>query len=191
MHKPVVIDVETQLTFREAGGFNPAKLKISVAGIYDYASENYFCFEEKELSKLFPYLENASQVIGFNIVDFDLPALSPYYVGQLSKLSTLDILKHVEKNLGFRISLDDLIRETLQVKKAGHGLLAIEYFRAGYMEKLKKYCLSDVEYTRNLYEYGKTHGKVFFNTAYGRREIPVSWAETKTQTQDVNLTLPW
>ncbi len=191
MSAPVVVDVETQLTFRDAGGYDPRKLKISVAGLYDYAADQYFCFTEAELPKLFPYLENASTVIGFNIVDFDLPALSPYYVGSLNKLSTTDLLKFVEASLGFRISLDDLVRETLGSKKNGHGLLAIEYFRNGEIEKLKQYCLSDVRLTKELYEYGKQYGKVFFNTATGRREIPVDWNKTPTTSAIVNLTLPW
>lgn len=190
MQQPVVLDVETQRTFRDVGGYDPRKLKISVAGLYDYATDKFQTFIEAELSKLFPYLENASMVIGFNIIDFDLPALNPYYVGDLTKFTSLDLLKVVEKSLGFRISLDDLARETLGVKKSGHGLLAIEYFKSGQWEKLKQYCLSDVELTRNLYEYGKQHGKVFYNTHTGRREIPVVWGSTPSSSS-VNLTLPW
>lgn len=191
MAKPVVIDVETQLTFRDVGGYDPKKLKISVAGLYDYATDKYLSFTEPELPKLFPLLENASAIIGFNIVDFDLPALNPYYVGDLTKLPTIDLLKFVEKSLGFRISLDDLARETLHAKKTGHGLLAIEYFKSGEWDKLKKYCLSDVQLTRELYEYGNLHSKVFYNTAAGRREIPVTWKEISESATSINLTLPW
>lgn len=187
---PVVLDVETQKTFRDVGGYDPGKLKISVAGLYDYATTSYRAYTDAELPQLFPLLEKASSIIGFNVVDFDLPALNPYYVGNLTKFATLDILKIVEKSLGFRLSLDDLVRETLGVKKTGHGLLAIEYFKAGEMEKLKEYCLFDVKLTKDLYEYGKREGKVFYNTASGRREIPVVWTETETG-RDVNLTLPW
>src|SRR3989344_5666488 len=129
MAQPVVIDVETQFSFRDVGGFDPRKLKVSVAGIYDYAADKYLAFEEKELPRLFAYLENASVIIGFNVVDFDLPVIRPYYIGDLRKFSTLDLLKYVEQSLGFRVSLDDLARETLNKKKTGHGVLAIEYYR--------------------------------------------------------------
>ncbi len=192
MAQPVVLDLETQHTFREVGGFEPKKLKISVVGLYDYASSQYLSFTESQLSKLFPYLENASTIIGFNQVDFDLPVLAPYYVGKVSRFHTIDLLNHVEQALGFRIALDDLVKETLGAQKNGHGLLAIEYFRNGEMEKLKNYCLSDVKLTKELYEYGKTHGKVFYKNASGRREIPVSWGIAVPQSAaQVNLTLPW
>ena len=192
MAQPVVIDVETQLTFRDVGGYIPQKLKISVAGLFDYAANTYLTFTESELPKLFPYLEHASEVIGFNIVDFDLPALNPYYIGELARLPTIDLLKHIEKSLGFRIALDDLVRETLNAHKTGHGLLAIEYFKNQEWEKLKTYCLSDVKLTKELYEYGKTHGKVFYKAPAGRREISVNWGQPRASSSaNVNLTLPW
>lgn len=192
MAQPIVVDVETQNTFRDVGGYEPAKLKISVAGMYDYGTDKYYTFEEPELPKLFPFLENASTIIGFNIVDFDLPVINPYYVGQLSKFPTLDLLKFVEKSLGFRIALDDLVKETLGAAKTGHGLLAIDYFRSGQMQKLKDYCLSDVRLTKELYEYGKQNGKVYYKGPRGRQEIRVSWGEKpQSSTNNVNLTLPW
>lgn len=192
MHLPVVLDLETQQTFRQVGGFYPKKLKISVVGIYDYASDAYLSFTESELHKLFPYLENASEIIGFNIIDFDLPVLSSYYVGDLLKFNLLDLLVIVQKSLGFRISLDDIAKETLGTQKNGHGLLAIEYFKAGQMEKLKDYCLSDVKITREIYEYGKKTGKVFYKTATGRQGIPIEWGKmTPVASTSVNLTLPW
>ncbi|RJR28389.1 helicase [Candidatus Microgenomates bacterium] len=191
MSQPVVLDLETQHTFREVGN-DAKKLKISLAGLYDYASDQYLAFEEHELSKLFPYLENASEIIGFNIIDFDLPVLAPYYVGDVKKFVANDLLAHVQKSLGFRLSLDALAKETLGTQKNGHGLLAIEYFRNGEMEKLKAYCLSDVKITKEVYEYGKAHGKVYYQTATGRQEIPVDWvSKASTVSSSVNLTLPW
>jgi len=191
MMQPVVIDVETQFSFREVGGFIPSKLKISVAGIYDYASDKYMAFTERELSEYFKYLENASLIIGFNHISFDLPVLSPYYLGDLSKFPTLDLLTYVEKNIGFRLSLDDLIRETLGEKKTGHGLMAIEYFRANEMEKLKKYCLSDVELTKKLFEYGQKNGAIYYKNASGRQKIPVDWKNQNVKSSQINLTMPW
>lgn len=191
MDAPIIIDVETQKTFRQVGGFHPEKLKISVASLFDYGTNEYYSFEEHEVPKMFPFLENASQIIGFNILDFDLPVINAYYVGKLTQFTTLDLMTDVVQSLGFRIALDDLIRETLGMTKQGHGLLAIEYFKSGEIEKLKKYCQSDVEITKKLYEYGKLNGKVFYKTAAGRREIPVGWGLPQSNTNTVNLTLPW
>lgn len=191
MHLPVVLDLETQFTFREVN-HDLRKLRISLAGLYDYATDQYLAFGEGELSKLFPYLENASEIIGFNIIDFDLPVLSPYYVGDVTRFRANDLLSHVQKSLGFRISLDDLAKETLGAQKNGHGLLAIEYFRKGEMQKLKDYCLSDVKITKELYEYGKLNRKVFYKSAAGRQGISIDWADQKpSQSASLNLTLPW
>lgn len=189
MSYPVVIDFETQNIFRDVGG-DIAKLKISVAGLYDYATDTYHAFMEDKIANIFPFLEKASKVIGFNIVHFDLPVLNPYYVGDLLQLPTLDLMHAVENHLGHRLSLDVLLKETLNVGKTGHGLLAVNYFREGKFDKLKKYCIDDVRLTKDLYEYGKENGKVFFNSSTGRQEIPVSWDDDKEKSeQNINLTL--
>ena len=95
MAQPVVLDLETQHTFREVSN-DLRKLKISLAGLYDYATDQYLSFTEGELSKLFPYLENSSAIIGFNIVDFDLPVLAPYYVGQTLKFVTNEFIEYTD-----------------------------------------------------------------------------------------------
>lgn len=190
MGQPIVLDLETKKSFQEVGGKKPEKLGISVVGIYSYKDGSYKAFLEKELEQLFPILEQASLLVGFNINRFDLLVLQPYYVGDLSKLVTLDILEEVKKVLGKRIALDDLARETLGVKKSGHGLLAINYYKEGRFEELKRYCLSDVKLTRDLFEYGKKHGKLFYQSPYTRQEIKVNWQNFKQKREDINLTLP-
>lgn len=189
MSKPVIIDVETQFTFQEVG-HDPRKLKVSVVGIYDYQKKSFEVYFENQLTELFKKLEHASFLIGFNIDKFDLPVLSPYYVGQIKQFATLDILEEVKKSLGFRVALDDLARATLGIKKKGHGFLAIDYFKNGNWEKLKKYCLSDVKITKKLFEYGKKNKKLYFQDAFGKREIPVLFHHKKSINSAVSLSLP-
>jgi DEAD/DEAH box helicase domain-containing protein len=189
MGSPIVLDLETQYSFQEVG-FDHRKLKVSVVGIYDYKDKIYRTFRENQLLKLFNLLEHASLLVGFNIKKFDLPVLSPYYVGNIMQFPILDILEEVEKVLGFRAALDDLARATLGVKKSGHGFLAIDYFRSGEWEKLERYCLHDVQMTKDLYEFGKKEGKLFFQTYRGKREIPVTFGVNKDNTS-VSLSLPF
>lgn len=187
---PVVLDLETQHTFQEVG-YDPAKLKVSVVGIYDYATEGYETYMEQDLNRLFIKLEHASEIIGYNIVKFDLPVLAPYYVGKMLQFKTMDLLEVVEKELGHRVALDDLARATLGTHKSGHGFLAIDYFAKGEYEKLKKYCLDDVRITKELYEYGLKNGKVQLLTSNGKRDIKVSFNRTGENPSAVSLSLPF
>ncbi|MBI5452496.1 ribonuclease H-like domain-containing protein [Candidatus Gottesmanbacteria bacterium] len=190
MSYPVVLDLETQHSFQEVG-FDHRKLKVSVVGIYDYGKDEYKIYRENELGRLFTVLEHTPLIIGFNIKKFDLPVLSPYYVGNILQFQTLDLLEEVEKSLGFRVALDDLARATLGVKKSGHGFLAIDYFLNGDWEKLEKYCLSDVKVTKELYEFGKKEGKLYFQTHTGKREITVALSKNSASKSAVSLSLPF
>jgi DEAD/DEAH box helicase domain-containing protein len=187
MSKPIVLDIETKYSFREVGN-DLTKLGVSCVGIYDYLTDRYSAFMEEELDKLFPILEKASLIIGFNIDRFDFPVLDTIYVGNLSNLPTLDLLEDIKENLGRRLPLDELAHETLGATKSGHGLLAIEYYRDGEFDKLKKYCLDDVKITKDLYEYGKKHGKVFFRGIRERENVKVEWNNRESDSE-INLTL--
>jgi len=190
VHNPIILDLETQHSFQEVRN-DPKKLKVSVVGIYEYATDEYRAFREGELGELFPKLEKASLLVGFNIDKFDLPVLSPYYLGKVSQFKTLDMLEEVEKVLGFRVALDDLARATLGTKKSGHGFMAIDYYRNGEWEKLISYCLEDVRITRELYEYGLKNGKLYFNDFRGKKEIAVNFEKENQQDLAVSLSLPF
>jgi len=190
MAHPIIFDIETQHTLREVG-YDYRKLKISVVGLYDYATGTYFAYFEKDIPELMLKIEHASMIIGFNINKFDLPVLSPYYLGDITQFSTLDILERVEKSLGFRVALDDLARATLGIKKTGHGLLAVDYFNNKEWDKLEKYCLDDVKITKEIYEYGMKNGKLMLNTDKGIREIPVTFKNSSNGKTAVSLSLPF
>jgi DEAD/DEAH box helicase domain-containing protein len=155
--KLVVFDVETKKAFDEVGGYFPEKLGVSVSGVW-YGEEGgegvLRGFREEEFSEMFKIFESADRIVGFNSIDFDIAALKPYYLGDLSKLPNFDILQEVEKKVGYRVKLDALAKETLGVQKGGNGLDAITYYHEGNWEKLIKYCLEDVAITKDLYMYG-------------------------------------
>lgn len=175
----LVLDLETQRSFKDVGKQNLHKLKISVVGIYDYAAAAYEIYEEKELLKLDKRIREAELLVGFNIRRFDLPVLAPYLFGRIEDLPVLDLLEVVEKVRGHRASLDSIAQPTLKLRKSGSGLDALTLYQEGKMEELKKYCLLDVRLTKEVYDYGKTHGKIYFTSTwdYKTYEIPVSWKE--------------
>jgi hypothetical protein len=176
----VVLDLETQKTFDEAGGRNPADLGVSVVGAYFYKTNEYLCFEEHEIPHLEQRLSQASRIIGFNIRRFDFPVLQPYLKHiHLGQVLFLDLFDELEKALGHRISLQSVATATLNTGKSGSGLDAIHYYRSGEMEKLKKYCLDDVRLTKELYEYGKKFGCLSYLSKDGQNRLStkVDWKD--------------
>jgi len=173
----IVIDLETQKGFQDVGRDKHHRLKISVAGIYRYDTNEYLTFEEKDVLSLEPIIKSASLIIGFNIVHFDLPVLAPYLFTSVDNLPALDLLLEIEKARGHRVTLDSVAEATLKKSKSGTGKDAIELFRQGKMDELKRYCLDDVRITKEIYEYGKEHQKVYFrsNRDFRVHEIPVNW----------------
>lgn len=175
----LVLDLETQRSFKEVGKQNLHKLRISVVGTFDYANQSYEVYEEKDLMRLEKRLREADLLVGFNIRRFDLPVLRPYLFSPIENLPVLDLLEAIEKVRGHRASLDSIAQPTLKLRKSGSGIDALALFQAGRMEELKRYCLNDVRLTKEVYDYGCANGKVFFTSSwdYQTYEIPVSWKE--------------
>ncbi len=191
MSKEVVLDIETQNTFQEVGAYDHTKLKISVIGVYYYETDEYACYEEHEFPALWPRLERADRIIGYNTKGFDLPVMNNYYAGDFLSFSNLDILEEIEKALGFRLKLDDVAAASVGHRKSGHGLQAVEWWRQGEKEKVKKYCLDDVRVTKEVYEYGlKYKALAYEDRLGGRKGIPVDFT-LHAAAPVINLTMPF
>ncbi len=175
----LVLDLETQRSFKDVGKQNLHKLRISVVGIYDYLTGAYEIYEEKDLLNLEKRIRAAELLIGFNIRRFDLPVLAPYLFMPIENLPVLDLLEVVEKVRGHRASLDSIAQPTLKLRKSGSGLDALYLFQEGKMEELKRYCLDDVRLTKEVYDYGCTNGKIYFTSTwdYKTYEIPTPWQQ--------------
>ncbi len=188
---PVVFDLETKYSFRQFD--DPKKLEVSVAALYDYRDQQNKIFEEKELNKLFPILESASYIVGYNVANFDVAVLQAYYPGKVSVFKTFDILDEIKQKIGRRISLNEVVNATLGKKKSGHGLQAINLYKEGKIEELKQYCLDDVVLTKELFEYGMENGEIFYPAIQGKISIKVDWKRYLEEEggNDVPLTLPF
>jgi len=156
--RTIVLDLETKKIFDEVEGGKHSLLGVSVAGVWDSTDNQLKAFFENELPKLWPVLEAAQLIIGFNIKKFDWPVLEPYYPGNIKNLPTLDLLEIVKDKAGFRLRLDDLAVATLGRRKSGHGLQAVKFYKEGRLEELAAYCLDDVVITRDLYHYALKNG---------------------------------
>jgi len=184
MGEKLVMDLETQKEFMEVEGRKPELLGVSIAGIYSYEANRYDAYLEADLAtKLAPRLQSAELLIGFNIRRFDLPVLQPYLPFSTTTLPVLDIMEEVVKNLGHRLSLESLAQATLGRGKSGSGLDALRWFKEGKFDLIAKYCLDDVKLTKELYDYGKEHGRLFATSRFSEEklQIPVFWPERKRE----------
>ncbi len=192
MTERLVLDLETQRDFNEVEGRKPELLGISVVGVYSYEANRYDAYMESDLAtKLAPRLQSASLLIGFNIRRFDMPVLQPYVSFSLATLPMLDIMEEIVKNFGHRLSLDSVAQATLGKGKSGSGLDALKWFKEGRFDLITKYCLDDVKLTKEVYDYGKQHSRLFATSRFGNEKIhiPVFWPERKREMTVIAKTL--
>ncbi len=191
--KKIVFDIETQNTFQEVGSNDPSQLSISLVGVYDYETGEYSSYLENELGSLWRLIENTEALITFNGDHFDIPLLNKYYPGDLLKIKSVDLLKEMQKSAGRRMKLDQIAEGTLGVKKSGHGLDAIRWWKEGDIESIRKYCLDDVKITKDVYEYALKNGKLIFKEGPNLNEVKLDtrdWEKLEDKGA-MNFTLPF
>ena len=169
--RKIVFDIETRNVFSDVGKWDPTLLDIALVGVYDSETDSYSSYLEEDLPKLWTLLERADMLIGFNSDHFDLPLLNKYYPGDLTKIKSLDILKEIQKSYGRRMKLDQLAEGTLNKRKSGHGLEAIQWWKEGKIDKVRDYCIDDVRITREIYEYALANNKLVFKEGKALNEI--------------------
>lgn len=190
--RKIIFDIETKNTFRDVGTSNARDLDISLLVAYDSQTDTYYSYLEDELSGLWKLLESADMLIGYNSDHFDIPLLDKYYPGNLSQIKSLDILKEIEKSIKKKVRLDAVAEATLGKKKSGNGLEAIDWWKSGEIEKIRKYCEDDVRITKAIYDYALQHKKLKYKDFSGSHTFDIDTSEwEKKQKASVNFTLPF
>lgn len=181
--RKITFDIETTNTFQEVNSSDPKDLDLAVVCIHDSETDEYLHFFKENLHELWPILENADLLIGFNSNHFDIPLLNKYYAGNLFDIKSLDLLEKVHSSLGRRIKLDDLANATLGEKKSGNGLESIVWWRNGEIDRVVEYCKQDVKVTKNIFDYAIKNGKLKYpkngNGEIGEFKLETSDWETK------------
>lgn len=175
------------------GHIDVQEQELTVVAIHDSLTNEYSSYAKEELPKLWPILERADMLIGFNSDTFDIPLLNRYYPGDLSHLRSLDLLSEVQKVLGRRIRLQSLAEATLGRGKKGDGLQASEWWREGKTEKVREYCIEDVRLTRELYDYAIKHGTLKYKDLRDIRDMKLDtslWEREASATPAMTHTLP-
>jgi DEAD/DEAH box helicase domain-containing protein len=176
-HRVVYLDIETQRSAAEVGGWHNAHLmRVAVAVIYDTTADSFETFREADVPRLLERLDRADLVVGFNIRRFDYQVLRGYTDRDLNELPTFDMLDGVHKRLGFRLPLGHLGEETLGVSKSADGLTSLAWWREGRVAEIEAYCRQDVALLRDLLRYAGEHGYLCFRTRSGERvRLPAHW----------------
>jgi DEAD/DEAH box helicase domain-containing protein len=174
----VFFDLETQNLLQDVGGRSGIeKLRLSCGVTFSTERNDFAVYWEKDAPALIEELKNADRVIGFNLIGFDYPVLRPYAPEfNFASLRTLDLLQDIHRTLGFRLSLDSIAEASLGASKSADGLKAVEWFRAGELDKVADYCKIDVDITRQVYEFGRDNGFVHYRSKLGSKlKVSVNW----------------
>lgn len=187
----ITFDIETEGAFLGNGDFS--SLEVTVVGVYDSDTKKLTGYYKEDLPRLWPVLESADLLVGYNSDHFDIPILNKYYAGDLTKFKSVDLLKEIKAVLGRRLKLDSIAEATLGKKKSGHGLEAVEWWKQGLKEKVMAYCLDDVAITDELYRYAMKHKKLKFKDYDGVRDIKLDTSkwEEPSDAPSITHTLPF
>lgn len=186
----ITFDIETENTFDEVASPEPKDLDLSVVCIHDSNTGEITHYFKEDLHKLWPILESADIIVGYNSEHFDIPILNKYYEGNLTKIKSIDLMQEIKKVLGRRIKLDDVSEATLGEKKSSHGLQAIIWWRKGEKNKVVEYCKQDVNVTRKLYEFILENGFVYIPKKGNKEKIEIDisdWNKIEEKHEPLNL----
>ena len=94
----------------------------------------------------------------------------------LQEINTFDMLIDIKKLLNFRLSLNHLAQHTLNAKKSADGLVSLQWYKEGKIDKIIHYCKQDVEITRDLFLFGVEKGYVNYQSRSGNHlQLQVNW----------------
>jgi len=170
-------DLETQRLAEEVGGWgNVHLMRLAVGVLYDKGSNGFEVFAEEQVENLIERLRGYDLVVGFNIKRFDYRVLGAYTGFDFGELPTFDILEDIYQRLGFRLSLGHLAEQTLGRAKVADGIQAVRWLREGKLDAVVGYCKDDVAITRDLFDFGLSHGYLIYETKDGQQvRLPVNW----------------
>lgn len=186
--RAITFDIETANLFPTLSRTDMSQMELALVGIHDSETGEYSSYTQEELGQLWPIMERADLLIGYNSDSFDIPILNRYYPGDLSKIRSLDLLVEVHKVLGRRLRLQSLAEATLGRGKGGDGKQAVVWWQQGLVDKVRKYCIEDVRITRELYDYALENGKLKYKDLREKRDIQIDTSGWESEDKSVSLT---
>lgn len=179
----ITFDIESISDSAVRGRVDVNEQELTIVAIHDSQTGELSSYSREELPKLWPILERADALVGFNSDSFDIPLLNRYYPGDLTAIRSIDLLVEVQKVLGRRIRLQSIAEATLKASKSGDGLKAMDWWREGKYDLVRKYCMEDVRLTRALFDYALEHGGLKYKDLRTAREIKLDTSGWLTCTE--------
>ncbi len=178
--REITFDIETRNLIPTMGRGDMTRLDLAIVAIHDSETGEYSSYSQEELPKLWPIIEQADVLIGFNSDSFDIPLLNHYYPGDLTQIRSLDLLSEVYTALGRRLRLQNLAEATLGHGKSADGIQSVKWWQEGLHDKVREYCIQDVKVTRDIYDYALEHGKLKYKDLRTLKEIKIDTSNWKT-----------
>jgi hypothetical protein len=173
----VALDIETKNLSTEIGGWgNTHMFVVSTVATWDGQIGKIYVERDitdkivaKSNTQILPMRQlkfdldeihkSGEKLLGHNIVAFDLPVLRDsldiYCVRKfLNDKQYIDTSKEITKQHGERISLQNLVDNTLGASKSMESAMAPALWKAGEYQEVVDYCLKDCELVYDLYKHG-------------------------------------
>jgi DEAD/DEAH box helicase domain-containing protein len=174
----LVVDIETKDLVDSVGGWKNFKLlECSVACAYDSKTNQMHTYTEDKLGELVA-LSKERLLIGYNLIGFDLPILEKYGMPPVNELDVFDIMLDVHNISGWRfVKLEKIAQATIGAGKSADGLMAVEWWKKGEVDKIIEYCIKDVEVTRDVFLHGLNQGYIEIMKAdESKAKFTVNWS---------------
>lgn len=179
--REITFDIETSNILPSLARQDVTRLDLAVVAIHDSETGKYSSYSQEELPKLWPIIEKADTLIGYNSDSFDIPLLNKYYPGDLTQIRSIDLMIEVQKVVGRRLRLQSLAEATLKVGKSGDGLQSVRWWQEGLYDKVREYCIQDVKITRDLYDYALTKGGLKYKDLKDIREVKIDSSQWQVE----------
>jgi DEAD/DEAH box helicase domain-containing protein len=124
---------------------------------------------EDELEKFLDLVDKCDELIGYNILGYDIPVFEKYFSLNLKNKTIIDIFKLIVDQHKVYLKLDNITNTTFNESKIAHGLDAVRFYKEGKLDKLKEYCDMDVKLTNDLYLFIKENGYFYYTDGLGNK----------------------
>ena len=172
-----IIEVQPRRTFDEVGGKkNISLMGIAFVALIDPKSDRMTIYTESEIEACLDALDSAQMIIGYHLDKFVFPLLAGYRAIDRDRYHRLDMLDDVNRKIGRKVEISDLLYGTLEIKRAVDPMKLARQFQQGEIELVKQATAQMARDLAAIYHYGKEKGYVCINGPFGQRwKISIRW----------------